>query len=136
MPHCLTSSTASGPSSTSQPSARPGLLRPRFGSQTKRRSAANKEAGVELECSYFLPISPDQAIQECERLNLDRFNLKLVPIPAEGGCVVAIIPSGTPRRVARSRWTDAFAGLRQRRAIAQALAEINSAIVPRVAAYR
>jgi hypothetical protein len=75
-------------------------------------------------------------MQECKQINLDRFNLKLVPIPAEGGCVVAIIPSEQPRKDARTRWPDVFAGLRQRRAIAQAIAEINSAIVPRVAAYR
>ena len=84
-----------------------------------------------MECSNFLPISPDQAMQECNRLNLDDFNLKLVPIPAEGGCVVAIVPSETCKKSARACWTDVFVELRQRRAIGRAIARINSAFAPR-----
>lgn len=89
-----------------------------------------------MECSYFLPISPEQALEECQRLNMERFNLNLIPIPAEGGCVIAIVPLEPQEKVIRSRWGEMLAALRQRRAVGQAITKISQAIAPRVAAYR
>jgi hypothetical protein len=41
--------------------------------------------------SFFLPLDPDDAAKALHDLNLERFNLKIVPIPADGGCVVAVL---------------------------------------------
>jgi len=91
-----------------------------------------------VESSFFLPIPPEQALEECKRLDLERFNLKLVPIPAEGGCVIAIIPCKEEKARSQRRWTEFFSGIRKRRAVSHALAQLKPALAlgGRLPAYR
>ena len=91
-----------------------------------------------MESSCFLPIPPDQALEQCSRLELERFNLKLVPIPAEGGCVIAIVAGAAEQARSRSPWADLVRGIRKRRAVSHALEQLKQALVPgaRLPAYR
>ena len=78
---------------------------------------------------YFLPVAVEDAARECQKLNLERFQIKLVPIPAAGGCVVAVVPLGPkPRR--RSPLTRSFHALRQRQAVDRAISQLGRNLVP------
>ena len=78
--------------------------------------------------SYFLPVPVDLAARECQKLNLERFQIRLVPIAVVGGCVVAVVPlRPKPRR--QSRLTSTLRNLRERQAVDRAITQLGQRLV-------
>jgi hypothetical protein len=78
--------------------------------------------------SYFLPVAVDLAARECQKLNLERFQIRLVPIAVAGGCVVAVVPlRSKPRR--QFRLTRTLRNLRERQAVDRAITQLGQRLV-------